>query len=58
MNYFEQLSLIIISPSLIASKEYAFVLEDIMTSALRISAIQFKQLLKEDIHHLFEKRQH
>jgi len=32
MNYFEQISLVVISPSLMANKDYAYALEDLMTS--------------------------
>ena len=56
MNYFEQLTLVIISPTLVQSKDYAYVLEDIMTSNLRIVGIQLKQLNKEQIKAMFEKK--
>ena len=56
MNYFEQISLVVISPSLMANKDYAYALEDLMTSQLRIVAIKLLQLNKADIDLMFGKK--
>lgn len=56
LNYFEQLSLVIISPTLMLNKDYAYVLGDLMNSSLKISAIGLKQLSKDDIDQMFSKR--